>query len=90
MIEKVSPAVMRALHAVDRGEVSRKIGRRNSRLEGPRGVGSDSLLRIQLAKLIADGEKSGALNVRYQQVLTDLGRRVLETGEYDNGAAAPQ
>jgi hypothetical protein len=80
-IEKIKPSVMRALQAVERGEVFKKIGRRNSKMEGPKGVGSASLWTCVWAKLVEDGSKSGAMNVRYQQVLTDAGRKALETGE---------
>jgi hypothetical protein len=78
--EKISPAVMRALRAVERGEVYRKLRGRTSKMVGPKGVGEQTIRRLQWDKLITDGNKSGALNVEYTQVLTEAGREALDTG----------
>lgn len=82
-VEKISTALMRALRAVERGEVYRKIGRKNSKMEGPTGIGGITIWRLSWAKLIEDGDKSGVMNVRFQQVLTETGKQALETGLFD-------
>jgi hypothetical protein len=59
MSEKISPSVMRALRAVARGEVVKKVGRRNSKMITPKGVGELAIWRLMLAKLITDGRWDG-------------------------------
>lgn len=76
-VEKISTAVMRGLRAVERGEVFREMGARVNRMVGPMGIGPQQFWRCRWAKLIEDGDRT---HNRYQQVLTDAGRRALETG----------
>jgi hypothetical protein len=82
MSEKISLSVMRALRAVARGEVVKKVGRRNSKMITPKGVGELAIWRLMLAKLITDGPKSGARTVTYKQILTEAGEAALKTGMF--------
>jgi hypothetical protein len=78
-MDSTQRAIKRALEAVERGEVVKKIGRRNSKLHGPKGIGYTSLFACQLAKLIEDGgEIRGAIIRTRTQVLTDEGRKFLD------------
>ena len=51
-VEKISPSVMRALRAVERGEVFRLIQNSSSKMQGPMGIGPIQFWRCQWAKLI--------------------------------------
>jgi hypothetical protein len=81
-VEKISPSVMRALRAVQRGEVYRESSARSSKMVGPMGIGPIQFWRLSWVKLIEDGSKSGSMTPRYRQVLTEAGKQALETGVY--------
>ena len=81
-VEKISPSVMRALRAVERGEVFRLIQNSSSKMQGPMGIGPIQFWRCQWAKLIEDGRRIG-VEVRYQQVLTVTGKRAVCTGVFE-------
>ena len=49
-VEKISPSVMRALRAVERGEVFRLIQNSSSKMQGPMGIGPIQFWRCQWAK----------------------------------------
>ena len=90
-VEKISASVMRALRAVERGEVYRKVRNRTSMMVGPMGVGPMQFWRCAWAKLIEDGPKSGpgtgetaSMVVKYQQILTETGKQALATGEFQS------
>lgn len=81
--EKISPSVMRALRAVERGEVFRVIGKSMNKMVGPMGVGPQQYWRCRWVDLIEDGARVGDIDLtpmRYQQVLTEAGKKALETG----------
>jgi len=82
LVEKIGPSVMRALRAVERGEVFRLMENRSSKMQGPMGIGPIQFWRCQWAKLIEDGPRIG-VEVRYQQVLTVTGKRALCTGVFE-------
>lgn len=76
---KISIALERALRAVKAGEVVRKAGTRDSKLHGPKGVGSQALWLAKMNDFIKDGpETTGAMIRSTKQVLTDAGRAALE------------
>jgi len=58
-VEKINPSVMRALRAVERGEVFRLIQNSASKMQGPMGIGPIQFWRCQWAKLIEDGPRIG-------------------------------
>ena len=81
-VEKINPSVMRALRAVERGEVFRLIQNSSSKMQGPTGIGPIQFWRCQWAKLIEDGPRIG-VEFRYQQVLTVTGKRAVCTGVFE-------
>jgi len=84
-VEKISSSLMRALRAVYRGEVYRKLNPRSSKMVGPIGIGPIQFWRLSWAKLIEDGDKfiGADLSPRYRQVLTEAGKKALDTGLYE-------
>jgi hypothetical protein len=49
-VEKISPSVMRALRAVERGEVYRESSARSSKMVGPMGHRADPVLALRLGQ----------------------------------------
>lgn len=74
----LTEAQIRALRAVEAGQVVRIYRANGNILRGPAGVGAATLWRLHNMKLIEDGSGAGdAVSGRYTQVLTKGGRAAL-------------
>lgn len=79
---KISIALERALKAVASEEVIRRSNGRDSKLLGPKGVGSQALWLAKMNDFIKDGPimRTG-MNTTTRQVLTDAGREALAAAQ---------
>lgn len=76
----ISVALERALRAVESGDVTRRSNGRDSKLLGPKGVGSQTLWLAKMNGFIKDGPDSRVgMNTTTKQILTEDGRAVLES-----------
>lgn len=78
----ISRALERALRAVEEGTVVRIFGRKNSRLRGPKGIGSQTLWLAKMNDFIADSLDPAdcrvGMNTTTKQILTDKGQGELD------------
>lgn len=77
---KLTPHILRALAAVQAGQVTRSYTPRGNRLEGPPGVGRNTLDALDRYRLIADADIVGGSQVfghTHRQALTKFGEDTL-------------
>lgn len=77
-IEKLTPAVFRALSAVDKGKVVRVYRRDGNSFRAGSGVSSVVLQRVEAGRLIAEGPCTGAVERHCTMVLTRAGEAMMK------------